>query len=530
MADLRTALRERIEGFQTPGVQPSVALDLIELGKNPEAELNEYARVVEVSRSLSAKLLATSNSSWFAPRQPIATVKRALAMIGLRQVRMLAISYCLEGLYHALDLDDADAHAYWEAGLCTAIAARELSSALDPARADEAFAVALLQDIAVAVMAELNPDYVWRLREAEAPIAEQMIYEVQRFGLDHAEAGGDIARVLGLPETYQRAIAAHHGQALADDSAEADVIRRVIRTVAWLPHDIRCWAPRDVARFGDLLEEQLPGRWDDAEAFMDSVQTDFAELVGQSAGDAVAATVLRQLCHHAAVQAAADITEMVGEAHVAAQQQERLSNIFEGVVTEQLEAAHRAEHDPLTGLLNRSGFERRVNDLMADVPANKVPVALAFFDCDGFKATNDRHGHDAGDALLTGIVSRIRASVRDSDLICRWGGDELVILFLGLSEETFVEVAQRTQASVMRDPIMWQGVELSPSVTGGLVWTDAVTPDFEVADLVTQADVNLYVAKRHQRGSTAFRGRPLLATTSPRRLEPAADQCHDVHG
>ena len=279
---------------------------------------------------------------------------------------------------------------------------------------------------------------------------------------------------------------------------------------------------RDVARFGDLLEEQLPGRWDDAEAFMDSVQTDFAELVGQSAGDAVAATVLRQLCHHAAVQAAADITEMVGEAHVAAQQQERLSNIFEGVVTEQLEAAHRAEHDPLTGLLNRAGFERRVNDLMADAPATKVPVALAFFDCDGFKATNDRHGHDAGDALLTGIVSRIRASVRDSDLICRWGGDELVILFLGLSEEGFVEVAASTRDRVMREPITWQGIELTPSITAGLVWADAVTPEFEVSDLVTQADVNLYVAKRHRRGSLSFRGRPLPLTTHPNEAAPCA--------
>ena len=239
----------------------------------------------------------------------------------------------------------------------------------------------------------------------------------------------------------------------------------------------------------------------------------------------MAPTVLGQLCHHAAAQAAADITELVGEAHLAAQQQERMANIFEGVVTEQLEAAHRAEHDPLTGLLNRGGFERRVNDLMTDVPASRTPVALAFLDCDDFKATNDRYGHDAGDALLKGIVSRIRAVVRDSDLICRWGGDEFVILFLGLSEEAFVEVARRTLDGVIREPITWQGIELTPSLTGGLVWADAVTPEFEVSDLITQADVNLYVAKHHQRGSLAFRGRPLSLTSDAPDAAPVTGHC-----
>ena len=525
MADLRTALRERIDGFRTLGVQPGVALQLIELGRDPEAELEDYAGILAVSRSLSARFLALANSSWFAPRQPVATLKRAVAMIGLKHVRMLAISYCLEGLHNALTLDPEDAHAYWEAGLCRAIAARELSSVLDSDRADEAFAAALLQDMAVAVMAELNADYIPRLRNTETSVTEQMIYEVQRFGMDHAEAGGAIARALGLPEAYQRAIAGHHGRAVGADRTDADMIQRVSRTVAWLPHDMRCWTSCDAGRFDELLAEQFPGRWADAETFMGHVQADFAELSDQLSGDASEPTVLRQLCQQAALEAAANVSELVGEAHAAARQHERLSGIFDNVVGEQLEAAHRAEHDPLTGLLNREGFERRVNDLMAHAPATKVPLALAFFDCDRFKATNDQYGHDAGDALLRGVVSRIRANVRDSDLICRWGGDEFVILFLGLSEDNSIEIAQRALASIMRDPVAWQTTELPASVSGGLVWADTIGPEFEVGDLVSQADANLYVAKRHQRGSLAFRGKPLPTTTDPHAPAPAVSHC-----
>ena len=109
--------------------------------------------------------------------------------------------------------------------------------------------------------------------------------------------------------------------------------------------------------------------------------------------------------------------------------------------------------------------------------------------------------------LLRAVVARTRSTVRDNDLVCRWGGDEFVVLFLGLGEQTFVQVARRTQQNVACDPVMWQGVELSASMTGGLVWVASAGPQFDLQELVTRADANLYAAKRQQRGSLVFEGK-----------------------
>ena len=514
MVDVGEALRERIDGAQTLGVQPSVALQLIELGKDPETEFDDYVHILSLSRSLSAKLLAITNSSWFAPRRPITTLKRAVTMLGLRQVRTLAVSYCLEGLHNTLELEREDAVAYWEAALCRAIAARELASAADPKRADEVFAVALLQDMAVCFMAELDSFYISRLQYAESSVAEQLIYEVQHFGMDHAAAGGLVAEAFALPEAYCRAISAHHGEVAPNDATSDDAVQQATRLVAWLPHDIRCWTHSDIARFGELIEERFPGRWSSAEAFADHVQADFTALVAQLSANASEPTVLRRLMRQASAQNAECVAELVREVQVSTRQQEIFSGMFESVVTEQIQAEHRADHDPLTGLLNREGFERRFADLVTGMPGTDVPVGLALFDCDQLKTTNDKHGHDAGDALLRAVVARLRAGVRDNDLVCRWGGDEFAVLFLGMAEDTFVEVARRAQQNVARDPVVRRGVEMPASVTGGLVWEQSVGAGFDLAELITRADANLYAAKRRQRGSLVCDGKQVPAATA----------------
>ena len=92
MSGFSDVLQSRLDAFRTLGVQPTIALRLVELGRDSAAELEHYLDVLRLSRSLSAKLLAVANSTWFATRVPITTLKRALARIGLVHVQALAIS------------------------------------------------------------------------------------------------------------------------------------------------------------------------------------------------------------------------------------------------------------------------------------------------------------------------------------------------------------------------------------------------------------------------------------------------------
>ncbi|MEZ5167421.1 MAG: GGDEF domain-containing protein [Acidimicrobiales bacterium] len=107
---------------------------------------------------------------------------------------------------------------------------------------------------------------------------------------------------------------------------------------------------------------------------------------------------------------------------------------------------HRASHDELTGLLARDELRARLDVALRSAYRHDRVVGVLFLDLDGFKAINDSMGHDAGDELLREFGSRLRDSVRTEDLVARFGGDEFVVVTLGLERPSAVrEVAENVR-------------------------------------------------------------------------------------
>ncbi len=115
---------------------------------------------------------------------------------------------------------------------------------------------------------------------------------------------------------------------------------------------------------------------------------------------------------------------------------------------------HRARYEPLTGLLNRAELLQRLQALASGRRRRgDGRLMLLFCDLDRFKEVNDRHGHQAGDTVLRAVAERVRAVVRSGDLAGRMGGDELLVVLVGIQEAgDALAVAEKLRRS-LAEPI-----------------------------------------------------------------------------
>lgn len=157
------------------------------------------------------------------------------------------------------------------------------------------------------------------------------------------------------------------------------------------------------------------------------------------------------------------------------------------------ELAHLADHDTLTGLVNRRAFELLLDQELANARRNGTPVSLLLFDLDRFKVINDRYGHPAGDRVLQELAHRIRGRLRAQDVFARWGGEEFLILLVHSSIGDAARVAEELRSTVADEPFD-VGAPVHVTISIGVAGVD---PDREDAleDVYRRVDAAMYTAK-----------------------------------
>ena len=165
-----------------------------------------------------------------------------------------------------------------------------------------------------------------------------------------------------------------------------------------------------------------------------------------------------------------------------------------------------ARSDPLTGVLNRRGFERDASKRLTE-SADDATGALLFIDLNDFKLINDSRGHEIGDQLLTIAAKRLRKSLRSCDIIGRPGGDEFVALVPDVTPELADRLANRLTAA-LEAPYLIEGEKLRCTASIGL----ALYPDNAntLTGLLREADQAMYRAKARCRGAPNISSADLL--------------------
>ena len=151
-----------------------------------------------------------------------------------------------------------------------------------------------------------------------------------------------------------------------------------------------------------------------------------------------------------------------------------------------------ASRDKLTGSYNRQVFDMLFDTTRKSCKRQTKPLSVMTFDLDDFKGINDAYGHPGGDAVLREVLTNIRTAVRESDIVCRWGGDEFVILFPEMDRQDALTKARDLADHVRNSPIRFGREEITMTISAGVTeYRDGE----DIDTLMMRVDNALYTAK-----------------------------------
>lgn len=156
-----------------------------------------------------------------------------------------------------------------------------------------------------------------------------------------------------------------------------------------------------------------------------------------------------------------------------------------------------AEHDALTGTMNRRSLDRVLAREFVHARLESLPLTLLFIDIDWFKRVNDEHGHACGDQWLRSIATILRAELRPNDTLGRYGGEEFLVVLPGHDAAASRIIAERLRVAVERSRMDWHGQSMDLTISIGLAARR--NGDGTVGEVLERADKALYAAKREGR-------------------------------
>ena len=489
---------------------PGVAVRVISLCGDPDVSLSRLASCISADTALTAKLLRTANSSLFAGRTKITSVHRAVVRLGLKVTRVATLAFSLATEIQKRPPADFDIERFWRHSLTTASAARILAEATRLPRADDAFADGLLQDVGVlALQCALPEEYAKVLAEQQAePVKELYRIEAEKLGVTHMEVGSRLLSNWNIPSEIYEPIRYHH----CPDDAK------------WNGHAAHTMAMARILCLGAfiarLFNDPAKGVMKETVTHMAGRQFRLSEqavtLILENVGSAV---------HEMASLFGVDPATMPDCAAIQAQASREIAEIAAGMGAEtrqrEAEATRSAEqlrqltadnetlrekaaYDDLTGVLGRGEFMQRFEAELTRARRHKLGIALLLLDLDRFKFVNDTFGHQAGDAILQSLAKYLSQSIRQSDSVGRYGGDEFIVLLVQPEVESTWEAAERLRLGIAKASREWREDLCSVTVSIGAVCAQSISATMTTSSLVGAADKCLYSAKAAGRNRTHY--------------------------
>jgi HD-like signal output (HDOD) protein len=271
------SLKDLLAGAQLPAL-PQSAIRLLELSQDPENGPAEFALPIEADPGLTGQVLRFVNSSYFGFAREISSVKLAITLVGIRTIKNFALWSAVFSLMPNPKCGPFDLKSLWQDSLRRGLFARAMGKILGLKDAEDLFAAALLQDMAVPLLAKELPEQYKRLLEARADGTVRLsALEQAEFGWTHAQAAGQMARSWSLPEEFAVYIEAHTrlDQFLSDVKKQPGAVAVGLSSLLPPVNDSQ-WADRE--RFLEIYRQIAPPGSCTIEELLKKVDEGFAEF------------------------------------------------------------------------------------------------------------------------------------------------------------------------------------------------------------------------------------------------------------
>ena len=485
-------VEELLAGHRLPTL-PAVAAEVLEMTSGVDLDVLRIAETVQLDQALAAKVLRTVNSSYYGLSRPCGTVHQAMVYLGLNTVKTLVLSFSLVDTIDSQGCDRLGFNysEYWRRSIHTAVAARELARLLGTWDPEEAFFAGLMQDFGmIAMYHRFGRQYVEAVEAVRGDHHELVRLERDLFEVTHPEIGASVAEKWKLPSSQVAAIRWHHDSQSADpqwlDQVRIiDLAGAMAASLMMTPNQRAMNAYRRHAREWFGLDARS------SEKVVVSTQEAAKEVSSFFRVDTGDGIQVEQLLARAEAQLFQHQIDMGRHARDLQQKNHDLSE--------------KINRDGLTGVLDRSGFDAQLSRMFSETAETGRCLSLLFCDADRFKPINDRYGHAVGDAVLKHLAKVMEERARREDIVCRFGGDEFVLLLPGCSEDDARRVAEDILTSLASSPLQ-AAAELSHELDGDMTLTSSMgLATFDPSSdntidspemLVTCADQAMYIAKR----------------------------------
>lgn len=476
---------------------PAIALRILEAVKKGDSSFEELARIIQVDPALTSKILQVANSSFYGMPNTINTIEKALSVLGMNVTKNIALSFVIAKEMTGVGSEGFDFTHFWKRAVTTAVSAELLASLLRY-KNDDLFVSALLQDLGVLVLYLCRPaEYRQVLDEKRVIEASIRGIEQKMFGFDHQEIGADLLERWGLPETISTTIRYHH----AHDCPEE--IRMPVDILHWSTMLASIYyGSRSVERVQGLKTAICSGfkiKTEAIDALVDSVAQKSVELLSFfeiDPGDMKPFSLLLQEANEELRRINLSYEQVVMQAKQARKKAEELA-------AELLEANGKlrdlAFRDGLTGLYNYRYFQELMDREISRATRYHLPLSLMVFDIDYFKQVNDTYGHPAGDVVLRCLALLVTSTMRTSDMVVRYGGEEFAVI-LPMTDLAGCKVyAERLRRQIEEMETVISGTIIKISVSIGLTSYEPEMKTINKIQMINAADAAMYSIKKNGR-------------------------------